>query len=142
MNESKSKAARDLNSLPWCALWLCVALVLVTGVVAAINGARVGSDGVAAALVAGALVGAGMLVALFFTASAGRGAVAGSLLSQIVRLGAPLAGGFLLQRAGGRLADAGIFGCVLAIYLPLLVVETWLAVRLLAARQRNGAAHG
>jgi len=54
-----------------------------------------------------------------------------SLLAGIFfRTGIPLVLGMFLHRAGGPLAEAGLFGMILVYYLLTLAVETMLAVKI------------
>jgi hypothetical protein len=99
-----------------------------------------GLAGLAAALVAAGVCWAGALLALLLTEvlrSPQQGA-SGPLLGMVTRLGLPLATGILLDRRGGPLANAGVFGIIISFYFVTLVAETWLAVRLIAA-SRNKA---
>ena len=61
-------------------------------------------------------------------------AVTNILLAIFFRTGLPLGAGFLLQGAGGELAQAGVFGMILCYYLVALLVETILSVRLIGSR--------
>ena len=57
--------------------------------------------------------------------------VQGILGGMAFRAGLPFLVGFILQRQGGPLAEAGVFNCMLIFFLFTLVVETALAVPLL-----------
>ena len=49
------------------------------------------------------------------------------------RMGVPLVVGLILDRRGGPLSEAHVFGMIVAFYLITLIVETWLALRLVAS---------
>jgi hypothetical protein len=112
---------------------MVVCLVLLTGVTAAVNRSLHPAFGLTAGLVAGALVSAGMMAALWITSFAqkDRSAIQYGLAGQLLRLALPVVGAMVLERVSPELAEAKLFGCVLGIYLPALVVETLLAVRML-----------
>ena len=84
------------------------------------------------------LLGRGV-VALVLTAAlrSPKRAVAGVLLGMLFRMGVPLGTGIFLHRQGGPLAKAGVFGMILGFYLLTLLVETLLALRLLAPRAKR-----
>ncbi len=130
------------GSLRASALLLGLALTVISAIVAAVNFSRYGDAGLVAALTASLLVSTGMFAALWITSlGAGRAVIHYGLGAQLVRLAAPAVGALGLQFAFPALAEAGVFGCVLAIYLPALLIETWLAVRMLnqaAGRVRHG----
>lgn len=54
-------------------------------------------------------------------------------LGMLARMGLALGAGIILTSAGGPLAEAGVFGMIVAFYLVGLVIETGLAVRLIGA---------
>lgn len=59
-------------------------------------------------------------------------------MAMLVRMAIPLAAGFLITTTGGPLAEAGVFGMIVGFYLIGLLVETILAVRLVAdAKQQQ-----
>ncbi len=95
--------------------------------------AQQGRDGLQAAVVAAAICWLGSSLALILTAiSRGPQAAVWTLLfGMLFRMGLPLAAGLMLQRAGGPLAEAGVFGKVLIFYLVALAVETPLSLRVL-----------
>ena len=64
--------------------------------------------------------------------SESQNAVSGMFLSIAVRTGLPLALGVIATIIGGPLAEAGIFGYILAHYLVGLLAETLIAVRLIS----------
>ncbi len=143
MSDPATSPTRSLTSLRSCALLMLAALVLLTSLAASINGYRFAAPGVIAALVAGAIVSSGMLAALWLSSFAQRDrrALQYGLASQLVRLGIPLAGAIVLEQLFPGLAAAGLLGCVLCIYLPALLVETWLAVRMIGSPVRE-VCHG
>jgi hypothetical protein len=61
--------------------------------------------------------------------------ISATLLGMLFRMGLPLVTGVVLTRAGGPLADAGLFGMIMVFYLVGLVVETTLSVRVLGSSQ-------
>lgn len=145
MNDSVTTATRGGTNLRSCALLLTVALVAVTGIMATVNAGWYGTPGLVAALIAGGLVAFGMYTALWIThLGVGKTAVQFALGSQLVRFLAPLAGGLWLQETFPALSNAGVLQCVVAIYLPTLLVETVLAVRMIGATTPKlpGAASG
>jgi len=88
-------------------------------------------------LVAGVICGVPALAALVVTVSfAGGGpqALTGVLGGIALRTGAPFAGLVFLPQLLPWLKDAGMPGMVLGMYLPVLCVETLLAVRLVKQR--------
>ena len=91
-----------------------------------------GADGLLAAAVAGIVCWFGGIAALVLTTSvrSPEGAVSGTLLGMLFRMGFPLAAGVMLDRSGGALAAAGVLGMILLYYLLTLVVETLLSLRL------------
>lgn len=122
------------------------ALVLLVGVFAiafpvfALYGHRVhGSAGVWAATVAAAVcLGAG-LVALIFLALFREPlqVLNGVGLGMLFRMAIPLVAGVVLTNLGGPLAEAGVFGMIVAFYLVGLLVETLLAVRLVSGIRKE-----
>lgn len=98
-------------------------------------GWRHGADGILAAAVAGGIcwLGAAIALAVIGVMKGPENGVSGVLLGMIFRLGLPMGGGVLLSRIGGSLADAGVFGLIVAYYLVGLTVETLLAVRVIGS---------
>lgn len=141
MSDSVTTATRGGTSLRSCALLLGVVLLLVTAIVASVNAGWYGTPGVVSAVIASALVAVGMFTALWITSlGVGKTSVQYALGSQLVRLFVPLAGGMWLQEAFPELGKAGVFLSVLAIYLPTLLVETVMAVRMIGATTSKSAA--
>ena len=133
-NGSDQPATRDRSTSLWGA---CIALSLTTLLVLPIF-AGVGywrSDmlGVQSAAVAAAICWVGAMLALLLGGlmRGTKQAVNGVLLGMFFRLGVPLGAGLALYRQGGELAEAGVFGMILAFYFVTLFVETLLAVRLI-----------
>src|SRR5436190_18262854 len=104
-----------------------VALLIVGGVV----GSTRGMSGVLAASTAAAICWFGSTIALVLAGFLSRSnqGVQGHLLGVFFRLGLPLVTGMILQRAGGPLAEAGVFGLIVVFYLITLVAETLLSLR-------------
>jgi hypothetical protein len=98
---------------------------------------QAGSTGIWAAGVAAAICLAGPLIALLLTAkfrSSPHAAVSGVLLGTLMRLGLPLAALVFFQEQGGPLVQAGVIGCILAIYPVTLLTSVALEVSLLQPR--------
>jgi hypothetical protein len=104
-----------------------LALLVVGGVV----GSTRGLNGVLAASTAAAICWFGSSLALLMAAYSSRSnqAVQGHLLGMFFRLGLPLVAGMILQKSGGPLAEAGVFGLIVVFYLITLVAETFLSLR-------------
>jgi hypothetical protein len=69
-------------------------------------------------------------------------AVHGLLGGTLVRTGLPLASGIFLQQIGGPLAEAGVFGMIVACYLVMLIFETLLSVRMIKSTQARSVRGG
>lgn len=94
-------------------------------------GSTRGTNGVLAASAAAGICWFGSTVALLlagYTSRSNQG-VQGHLLGMFFRLGLPLIAGMMLQKAGGPLAEAGVFGLIVVFYLITLVAETVLSLR-------------
>jgi len=127
--------------LRFCA-WLTLAVLVFSVPIAWVADARHGSWGLAATAVAGGVCWLGAVLALWITwqfSGAGPVAVQGVLLGMLFRMGLPLAAGVALTTSGGALAQAGVFGLILAFYLLTLPLETWLSVRLVSSQVSAGA---
>ena len=98
-----------------------------------------GWDGVAAGGVAAGTCWLGAVVALVLGGVFGRSgnAANGVLLGMLFRMGIPLAVGIALDRRGGPLADAGVFGMILVYYLVTLVAETTLSLKLIPSDDKS-----
>ena len=92
-----------------------------------------GWDGVAAGGVAAGCCWFGAIAALVLGGILARrgNAAHGVLLGMLFRLGIPLAVGIVLDRRGGPLAEAGVFGMILIYYFVTLVAETALSLKLI-----------
>ena len=91
-----------------------------------------GFDSLLAVAVAAVVCGSAATLALLLTGwlRDSRRAAFGMLLATMPRLGIPLVAGVALDRMGGTLAQAGVFGWIVAFYLMTLVVETVLSLNL------------
>lgn len=112
----------------WLTLWMAAAFP----VFAAIGYWHSGRWGVVACAVAGGVCWAAALASLFLLCLLRGSAYVphAFLLGMLFRVGLPLAAGMILSRPGSPLADAGVFGMMVAYYLVGLFVETLLSVRL------------
>ncbi len=123
----------------------CILLTLITllalPIFAGVGYWRSGVPGVQAAGVAAAICWVGAIIALLLGGLM-RGtdnAVNGVLLGMLFRMGVPLGGGFALHQLCKGLAEAGVFGMILAYYFVTLFAETLLAVKLVGptGKQEN-----
>jgi hypothetical protein len=123
-----------LRSCAWLTLIVAVALLIIGGALFATRGL----DAAYAAAAAAALCWTGATAALVVTGLSARTshAVQGHLLGMFFRLGLPLVAGLIFQKAGGRLADAGVFGLIVVFYLISLVAETLLTLQLIKRRNK------
>ena len=119
-------------------LALTAVVLLALLLVGAVVGNSRGSTGVMAASTAAAICWFGSTVALLMAGYSSRSnqAVHGHLLGMFFRLGLPLVAGMCLQKAGGPLADAGVFGLIVVFYLVTLVAETVLSLRFIKHSQQ------
>jgi hypothetical protein len=76
---------------------------------------------------------AGVAALAIAAAMRGANATSGVFGAMMVRTGVPFFIGMSLESRGGPLADAGVFGLIVAVYLVTLVVETPLMVRITGA---------
>ncbi len=119
-----------------------VLLGAVLGLAAACTAAfafeRHGVDGVFAAVLAAVVCWISASAALFITlqTTGGPQAVTGLFLSIAVRTFPPLLVGVASTAMQGRLAEVGLFGFIVIMYLIALLVETCLAVKLVEDRQQ------
>ena len=120
-------------------LWAaCTALTGVTLVALPIFGwvgySASGIVGVWAAAAAAGVCWFGATIALVLVgvSQVAKQAVSRVLAGMVFRMGLPLVVGLILDRRGGPLSEAHVFGMMVAFYLLTLVVETWLALRLVA----------
>ena len=116
-----------------------LALLLVGGVV----GSMRGLNGVLAASTAAAICWFGATVALLMVGLSSRSnqAVPAHLLGMFFRFGLPLGAGIILEKAGGPLAEAGVFGLIVVFYLITLVAETLLALRFVKHSKAENIKH-
>jgi len=93
-----------------------------------------GLSGVSAAVVAGLVCWVAGLVALATVAVLNKPqqVVHAVAMGMLLRMVIPMAAGMLLVKASAPLAEAGVFGMIVGFYLIGLVVETYLAVQLVA----------
>jgi len=112
-------------------LALTAVVLLALLLVGAVVGTTRGVNGVLAASTAAAICWVGSTIALLIAGYSSRSnqAAQGHLLGMFFRLGLPLGGGMLLQKTGGPLAEAGVFGLIVVFYLITLVAETLLSLR-------------
>ncbi len=138
-DDSTNAPAMSRLSAPLACALLTISLVAAFPAVAWFGYGRHGSNGIAAAAVAAAVVWFGATAALllvsFFRGSSEQ-MVSATLLGMLFRTGLPLVTGLAMNRTGGPLAEAGLFGMILIFYLVGLLVETLLSVRLLGSSQR------
>lgn len=139
MNTPEANTSEKLNvPLGWrdflpC-LWMLLGVLGVFPFFAAYGYTRFELHGVFAAITAASVVlfamEAAILTAIFLKNTELR--VQSVLLGMFFRAGIPLVFGMLMHKAGGPLAEAGLFGMILVYYLLTLVVETILAVQLVS----------
>ncbi len=120
-------------------LWAaCAALTGVTLLALAVIGwlgySASGVAGVWAAATAAGVCWFGATIALVLVgvSQAAKQAVSRVLAGMAFRMGLPLVVGLILDRRGGPLSEAHVFGMIVVFYLITLFVETWLALRLVA----------
>jgi hypothetical protein len=114
---------------------LSLAVVVAYPLYAFVGFRRFAWPGVAAASVAAAVCWLGATLALVVASHyQKRAPLTGLLLGMLFRMGFPLVAGLTLQETVPALAEAGIFGFVLAFYFLTLVVETLLSVRMVGPR--------
>jgi hypothetical protein len=113
-------------------------LFIAAAVIAALTFEQHGSGAIVAAVV-GAIVcwiSAGAALIITVQSSGGPQAVPGMMLSIMVRTFPPLGVGIAASAMHSRLAEAGLFGYIVILYLIGLVVETCVAVKLVSVRSR------
>ncbi|MEW4454216.1 hypothetical protein AB1L30_16200 [Bremerella sp. JC817] len=115
-------------------LWMLLGVVGVFPLFAAYGYTKYQLDGVFAAVTAASVVllamEAALLLTILFRSSEMK--IQSVLLGMFFRAGIPLVFGMLMHKAGGPLAEAGLFGMILVYYLLTLAVETILAVQLVS----------
>jgi hypothetical protein len=124
-----------------CCARLVGAMLLWAVPVSALAYERFGVNGLWASLVAGVVCLAAGLLALVATAVfRGPNAALWSLAFGLAfRMGLPLGCGLYLSRSQPLLAEAGVFGLIVAYYLFTLVVETLLSLRLTRSLTQSSA---
>jgi hypothetical protein len=126
--------------LRFAACWgiFSAAMLLFFMPVAAIAQWLRGADALVAAAVAAGVCWLGSTVALAGTARFGRSGVNGPLYTLafglVFNCGFPFLTGLVLSRAGGTLAQAGVFGLIVIFFQFALVVGTVLSLCLIKAR--------
>ena len=98
---------------------------------------KFGNPGLLAAAVAFGVCWFGSAAALLVVAVVRSSPAAGLLGSIFFRMGFPLLTGFYLQSQHGSLAQAGVFGMIVAYYLLALVVETLLSLRVASVSTKS-----
>ena len=121
-----------------CAL-LALAVIAFYPLAATYLHARHGTAGLLAAAVAAVVCLAASMSAMVLTAKikGTQAALYSLLFGMALRTGVPLVVGTVLQQRGGMLAEAGVFGAIVAYYLLTLVLETWLVLPLV--KRQNAA---
>lgn len=126
----------------------CWRLVLLTAAtlpfLSAVGYARSGAAGILAALLAGSVCCGGAVASLLVVGPVSRvpQAVPWILLGMFIRMGVPLTACIVVLVWGGPLVAAGAPIMILGYYLLMLVAETWLLVRLMAADATANPAAG
>ncbi|MGE9294823.1 MAG: hypothetical protein ACQKBV_00835 [Puniceicoccales bacterium] len=115
-------------------LWMLLGVLGVFPLFAAYGYTRFEINGIFAAATAASVVllamEAALLLTILFRDSEMK--IQSVLLGMFFRAGIPLVFGMLMHKAGGPLAEAGLFGMILVYYLLTLAVETILAVQLVS----------
>jgi hypothetical protein len=143
VNDNRSVGSLFSRGRPANVWYACALLTLVVAVAfplfAWVGYNSYGWNGVAASGVAAGCCWLGALAALIFGALLSRSgnAANGVLLGMLFRMGIPLAFGIALDRRGGPLADAGVFGMILVYYFVTLVAETALSLKLLPPADKS-----
>jgi hypothetical protein len=129
----------------------CAALLLAVSICAFLVGlylaSHSGAAGWQAAALAAAICWFGSSVALVLTAllRGPNGAMYSLLFGMAFRMGLPLAAAIWLSRSWPALAEAGVIGAIIVVYLVTLVAETLLVLPLLPTRavaNESGVTHG
>lgn len=130
IDDHASKSCRNWGLPTSCGL-LSLALLCAFGVIGAVAYRQHAADGLVAAAVAAGVCWLGACLALTVTFLA-RGPHAPLIylgLGTLFRMGLPLVFGIVVSRRGGPLAEAGVFGLIVAFFLVALVVETLLSLQ-------------
>ena len=136
-DEAVNPPEKPRTNIALSCVLLTVALLVSFPAFALFGYTQHGMVGVVAAAVAGGVCWMGGLLALLLVGLV-RGReqmVHATLLGMLFRTGLPLITGIVLTRAGGPLAEAGVFAMILVYYLIGLSIETVLSVRLIGAAQ-------
>jgi hypothetical protein len=123
---------------------LTAAAVLWCPLVAGVGYWWRGTAGIWAGVAATTICCVGALVALAATGVT-RGpqrALYAIVYSMVFGFGLPFLVGLLVDRAGGPLAEGGLFGLMVGCFELTLVVQTWLMVRLVQASSSQRSASG
>ncbi|MHC2067286.1 hypothetical protein ACYFX5_07435 [Bremerella sp. T1] len=130
--EKQSAPLKWQDFLP--CLWMLLGVLGVFPLFAAYGYTRFEINGIFAAATAASVVllamEAALLLTILFRDSEMK--IQSVLLGMFFRAGIPLVFGMLMHKAGGPLAEAGLFGMILVYYLLTLAVETILAVQLVS----------
>ena len=130
--EKQSAPLKWRDFLP--CLWMLLGVLGVFPLFAAYGYTRFEINGIFAAATAASVVllamEAALLLTILFRDSEMK--IQSVLLGMFFRAGIPLVFGMLMHKAGGPLAEAGLFGMILVYYLLTLAVETILAVQLVS----------
>jgi hypothetical protein len=140
MDKTTVKTVRWVEKLPplrfgisWAILSLAMLLFFLP--VAAIAYGLNGAGALPAAAVAAAVCWLGSTLALAGTARFGRAGINGPLYTlafgMVFNCGLPFIVGLVLNRAGGELAQAGVFGLIVIFFQFALVVSTVLSLCLI-----------
>jgi hypothetical protein len=133
--ESLAKRLSNLGplSLAGACAWLSVAVLAFYVPLAVFAYSRSGSAGVWAATVAAGVCWFAATLALTLAArsSGPNRALFAVLGGMVFRFGLPFGVGLFLSQRGGPLAEAGVFGLIVACYLWTLPIETLLSVRVI-----------
>lgn len=128
-------------SLPNCCGLLTAAVLLCLLGVGAWRFEQFGMAGVWGATLAAGICYAGAMAALVVTAKfRGDQAVLGLLIAMACRAVLPFAAAIVVMRIGGVLAEVGVPGSIVMIYLVTLLVETMLAWQLLKRQDAQDSA--
>lgn len=118
---------------------LAVVLLVATAIVAAVAFERYGVAGIVGSVIAGCVCLAGSSAALLATShfTGTPNAVAGLLGGTLLRTMVPLASAVAVSQVSPRLAQAGVFGQFVILFLVALAVETCLSVAIVNASSRD-----
>ncbi len=140
VNGSAQDSSRSqTTSLLTACVVLTLVVLLALPIFAWVGHSRSGTAGIFAAAVAAGICWGGAFLALLLSGwlRSGQNAVNGVLAGMLFRMGVPLVAGMALHWQGGWLAEAGVFGMILAFYFVTLIAETLLALRLVAPASKQ-----